>query len=78
MPIDNKYGKVTFETPNGIAEDEPIIIFRAQDAALVPTLWTYRYLCEQAGSPEEHLDAIKKVIDQSNDWIENHSSKVPD
>ncbi len=64
MGIDGKYGHVTIERGT-IADDEPVVVFRAQDKLLPGVLKIYRFLCEIAGSPERHLE----LIDQSAETV---------
>jgi hypothetical protein len=77
MAHERKYGRVTTEFGN-IPEDEPVVLFRAQDKLLPSLLEHYLGLCEQAGSPARHLDGINELIDEVEEWQSIHSSKVPD
>jgi hypothetical protein len=77
MGIDSKYGKVTVEkvrkTP--IGEDEPVMVFRAQDKLLPRLLDLYEALCRAHGSPDEHIAAIGVARDNVVAWQEagNHT-----
>lgn len=77
MAIDNKYGRVTTEHGN-IGEDEPVVVFRAQDELLLPLLHIYRSLCQDAGSPERHLSIIDDTFNKVLTWQENNPTKTPD
>lgn len=75
MAVDNKYGKVTFEHGT-IGEDEPVIVFRAQDALLLAVIDEYRELCEQHGSPDHHLDLIDDTYNQIKNWQIDNADRV--
>lgn len=76
MGIDNKYGRVTLEHST-IGEDEPVVVFRAQDKLLPKVLDIYRFLCEIAGSPERHLDLISKSAADIRAWQAEHHTQTP-
>lgn len=76
MAIDGKYGRVTLERGT-IGEDEPVVVFRAQDAMLMDVLQHYRELCVAAGSPERHLTAIDAAATAVNVWQAEHPTQVP-
>ncbi len=67
MGSDNKYGHVTTERGD-IGENEPVVVFRAQDELLVELLDAYREMCRQAGSPRRHLDLISNTREQVRTW----------
>lgn len=77
MPIDKKYGRVTLENQRNIGDDEPVIVFRAQDRLLPKLLKVYRYFCELAGSPDNHLAAIDDTAEIIKQWQSNNTTKVP-
>lgn len=77
MGIDQKYGRVTTEHGN-IGEDEPVIVFRAQDRLLPKLLAYYHLFCLKAGSPKRHLDLILSTRDVVLDWQEVNDVKTPD
>ena len=77
MGIDNKYGRVTVERST-IAEDEPVVVMRAQDRLLPDVLRYYEGLCEKAGSPEHHLQLIRKTRDIVRAWQKEHFTKTPE
>lgn len=75
--IDGKYGRARFDRPNTIGEDEPIVVFRAQDRLLPKLLKVYRILCELAGSPEHHLQLIDETATRVKEWQATHPTKTP-
>lgn len=78
MPLDEKYGRVHFETPNSIDEDEPVVTFRAQDRLLPGLLHVYQEMCRDAGSPQAHLDAVTRAHIAVARWQGEHPTKTPD
>jgi hypothetical protein len=76
MPIDNKYGRVTLEHGT-VGDDEPVVVFRAQDALLPKVLDIYAFLCEIAGSPKHHLEAIRKASMLVKGWQAQNRTKTP-
>jgi hypothetical protein len=79
MAIEYKYGRVTLER-GSIGEDEPVVVFRAQDRMLGPLLTAYKKLCLDAGSPPEHLSRITETQRKIMDWQGDRPTltKVPD
>lgn len=77
MPIDNKYGRVTLENQRNIGDDEPVVVFRAQDALLPKLLKVYRYFCDLAGSPQHHLELIDESAAKVKAWQTNNRTQVP-
>jgi hypothetical protein len=75
MGHDSKYGKVTTEHGD-IPDDEPVIVFRAQDANSIATLNFYRELCSRAGSPPRHLELACKTVAAFADWQDEHPRQV--
>ncbi len=67
MAIDSKYGRVTLEHGT-IGEDEPVFVMRAQDSLVASVLKLYLQLCEDAGSPESHLEGIRSEIERIRSW----------
>lgn len=55
-----KEHKYNLDVPQ-IEGDEPIILFRAQDATLPALLETYAMLCRALGSPEQHVEHIRAI-----------------
>jgi hypothetical protein len=75
MAIDHKYGRVQLEHST-IGEDEPVIVFRAQDKLLVPLLDAYAKLCREEGSPDHHLDLIATTKGIVQEWQHKHADQV--
>lgn len=76
MAVDSKYGRVTTERGD-IGEDEPVVVFRAQDRLLGKVLGYYHLFCLKAGSPRHHLDAIMDARQRVIDWQAEHRTKTP-
>lgn len=77
MGYDRKYGLVTVGRGN-IGADEPVVVFRAQDALLPKVLRIYQILCEVAGSPQHHLDLIHDAAQDVKAWQATHHTKIPE
>lgn len=77
MPYDNKYGRVTLENQRNVGDDEPVVVFRAQDKLLPKVLKVYRFFCELAGSPQNHLDLLDDTAAKVKAWQKANTSKVP-
>ncbi len=76
MAIDRKYGVIPLKHV-GVGEDEPVVVFRAQDALLPELLSFYRQLCEAEGSPPHHLTGINDTRDIVLRWQATHHTQVP-
>jgi hypothetical protein len=76
MAIDTKYGRVTLEHGT-IGDDEPVVVFRAQDVLLPDVLALYRQRCVEAGSPERHLGAIDDALRNVEQWQAENRTQVP-
>lgn len=77
MSYDRKYGQVTTER-GSIGEDEPVVVFRAQDRLLPALLHAYWQLCDEAGTGMHHLHVISQRIADIQAWQESHPVKTPD
>lgn len=77
MPYDLKYGRVTLENQRNVGDDEPVIVFRAKDRLLPKLLKVYRYFCELAGSPDNHLAAIDDTAQNIKAWQFQNGTQVP-
>lgn len=75
MAIDNKYGRVTVENGD-IGEDEPVVVFRAQDALLPKVLMYYHLFCLKFHSPRKHLDLIVDSLRKVEKWQLENPDKV--
>lgn len=76
MAIDGKYGKVTLEKGT-VGEDEPVVVFRAQDALLPEVLNAYQRLAIKAGSPRRHVAAIEDDKERVEAWQKDNPTQVP-
>ncbi len=76
MAVDRKYGRVELEHGD-IGEDEPVFVFRAQDALAVRVLAYYASLCIEAGSPDGHVTGIGTAADEFEAWQAEHRTQVP-
>lgn len=76
MAVDSKYGHVSLEKGD-IGEDEPVVVFRAQDRLLPKLLKVYKILCELAGSPQHHLDLIHATAVTVKAWQAENYVKTP-
>jgi len=77
MPIDKKYGRVILENQRNVGDNEPVIVFRAKDRLLPKLLKVYRYFCELAGSPDNHLAAIDDTAADIKAWQAQNGAQVP-
>lgn len=79
MGVDLKYGQVTVErvrtTP--IGEDEPVVVFRAQDQLMPKVLAYYAAQAIRAGSPAEHVQLIQQAHDRVVAWQSANRTQVP-
>lgn len=76
MGYDLKYGHVTTERGT-IADDEPVVVFRAQDAILPDLLDWYAAECARRGSPARHLSAIGDAHAAVTDWQRVGHTQIP-
>jgi hypothetical protein len=77
VAIDGKYGRVEFpDHPGHIPDDEPVVVFRGRDAMLLGLLADYHQLCREAGSPERHLEMIRKRTVEIGRWQADHPDQV--
>jgi hypothetical protein len=77
--IDRKYqtsGDITKVDGTPIPTDEPLILFRGKDKLLPQLLEDYRRLCEEAGSPSEHLTALDEQIKTIKSFQAANTDKV--
>lgn len=76
MAKDNKYGNVQIE---GIPDDEPVFVLRAQDKFALPTLFRYKNLVR--GIEDEDQQRTQEWFDNLDDVLDNFSlfaSEFPD
>ena len=76
MAIDSKYGRVTTEHGT-IGDDEPVFIFRAQDALLPEVLDHYLDLCRDADAPVKHIGGIIDARAKVVRWQAQHHIQIP-
>lgn len=76
MAKDLKYGHVSLERGT-IADDEPVVVFRAQDKLLPEVLAFYRRACQEHGSPDRHLAAIDDAAAYVVAWQADHHTQTP-
>lgn len=76
MALDSKYGRIQLERGT-VGEDEPVVVFRAQDKLLLKVLSAYHHLAEEAGSPAKHLAGIDGTAKIVADWQREHFTQVP-
>jgi len=75
MGYDRKYGHVATEFGN-IGIDEPVVVFRAQDALLPSVLAFYANECRKAGSPPRHIDLVNNTRDTVTGWQNEFPDQV--
>jgi hypothetical protein len=76
MAYDRKYGRINLEFGN-IGENEPVVVFRAQDKLLPKVLAYYHLFCLKEGSPRRHLDIILNTKETVEQWQNTNRTKVP-
>jgi hypothetical protein len=76
MGKDLKYGQVTTEHGD-IGEDEPVVVFRAQDALLPILLDHYREMCGLVNAPAHHIDLIHNTRSAVLYWQATHPTQFP-
>jgi len=75
MAKDAKYGDI--QVSHGtIDEDEPVVLFRAQDAHLPVLLRIYESICMAHGSPWEHTESVDAARRKVEDWQAAHGDRV--
>jgi len=76
MGLDRKYGRVTVEHGT-IGEDEPVVVFRAQDQLLPEVLGVYAQMCDAHGSPPEHIQGLELTCRQVIEWQRENHTQIP-
>ncbi len=79
MARDSKYGRITVEKPPAgmpFGDDEPLVLFRGTDGMLVDLLDHYYDLCEDNGSPSEHVAAVFDLRDAVMVWQRANPDRV--
>lgn len=75
MGYDRKYGKITTEFGN-IGEDEPVVVFRAQDITLPSVLLKAANRAMQFGSPSRHVEILLNTFKTVTLWQYENQDKV--
>lgn len=75
MGIDRKYGKVTTEFGN-IGVDEPVVVFRAQDATLPDVLLKATQIAMILNSPARDIEILLNTFKTVTMWQHNNRKKV--
>lgn len=75
---DGKFGVTLNEGHTPLAVDEPVFVFRAQDALMSDVLRAYIELCIVAGATPEHIAAIEEHRQAVIDWQTVNGCRVPD
>jgi hypothetical protein len=87
MGFDLKYGQVTLENhPESMGEDEPVIVFRAQDKLVVPLLARYEnlYVATQPdgfdADADPFVNAVREQRARFHEWQQANpdKTKLPD
>lgn len=76
MAKEAKYDVVIDSIPDG----EPIMLFRAKDLAMPAMLECYATICEQLGSPTQHVDHVRAIKQKVLDFQRTNRDvvKAPD
>lgn len=61
-----------------LAPDEPVFVLRAKDRYMPDMLLIYAQMCEDGGSPEEHVDAARQHRLAAIEWQRQNGCRVPD
>jgi hypothetical protein len=85
MAVDGKYGRVTLEHGAHIPDDEPVVVFRAQDVHVPALLDYYAQLCTGKAeassghdpSPPRHIRLILQAQKEIEAWQASHHARVP-
>ena len=59
-----------------LPEDEPLVLFRAQDRQALPMLYLYRQLCASACCSQEHIAGIGTLIWAFERFKECHPARM--
>lgn len=71
-----KQDKYELKDRSEFHEDEPIFTFRAQDAALPAVLETYAVLCQNLGCDPTHVEHVRAVRMNVQNWQTRNPEKV--
>lgn len=72
------YNEIQDPRENGIPEDEPVMLFRAQDALAPLVLDAYANLVRQRLNDPELVAAVERHAQRMRDWQEANGKQAPD
>lgn len=73
------YQRRIVDTEDLIPEDEPVMLFRAQDRHFIPLLIEYAKMVEDDPDADPRIwKAVWGHIDAARDWKREHGVKSPD
>lgn len=76
---ENKFQNVdVLEGHTPLAPDEPVFVLRAKDRFMPDILSIYALMCEDGGSPEEHVDAVRQHRLAALEWQRHNGCRLPD
>ena len=80
MPLDTKYYGTLRRIKDSVMRPDDFVVFRAKDNAFAAILPQYRAACEAAGSPQDQLLEVDKLIERVKAWRAEHPDecKAPD
>lgn len=61
-----------------IPEDEPVMLFRAQDVLFIHVLMHYAHELDKIGADEDMVLAVQDHIETAREWRRENQVKVPD
>lgn len=61
-----------------VAEDEPLFVLRAKDAAAVHAIQCWIEAAQDLGAPPKKLAEAEGLIAKMKAWQEEHGTKTPD
>ena len=72
-------GERLVKTSNGqpVPDDEPMFILRARDQNSLRTLDLYIRLCVEEGTPQDRIDALRRVRTRFEQFVRTRQTKVP-
>lgn len=72
------YDAIQDPRPNGIPEDEPVFVIRAQDIVGPGTVRDWAARAEREGVSDEVVEAVRRHADAMVEWQHEHGTKVAD
>lgn len=60
--------------------NEPVLVLRAKDSLAIDGLNAYYLSCVRSGCSKEHVDGLRQINKDFENWRENnlHKMKIPD